>query len=138
MSIWYYIASATITPLQHNLSRDNIECPGDIISYQCSIDTNSETPHIAWGVTIPGLRTLNFTYTNDSIGSVDNLNSFITTSLAFANDTFLVSTLVVEVPANISADETELLCYIQDLAFANTTVHINTSGNTIVAKDQRN
>ena len=104
---------------------DNILCPGDIIPYNCSIQSNSETVHLTWSVTIPGEIPVNITYFNIS-DDIANLNSFITTIVtAFRRDELIHSTLAVSVT---SVKELMLECSIGQLGNDTTIVFINTSG----------
>lgn len=108
-----------------------IVCPGDILSYKCRISTNSETPHLTWVVTLPGETASTFTYGNPSTcNDVDSLNNFISTSLVnFTEDSFIESVFMMEVQqADITANQTQLACFISDLEYASTIVSIFTSG----------
>ena len=110
-----------------------MNCPGDIISYQCSISTNSEIPSLTWTVTLPGKMPLMITHSkNRIIHNVNSLlNSLITSKLeAFTNDTFINSVLEVKLQANISTNQTQIQCSMQNLSAADTTVYINTAGIT--------
>ena len=112
------------------MSRDDIECPEDIIPYNCSIKSNSETVHLTWNVTLPGQMPLNITY----YGYLENsnsflLNSYITTLLTgFRNDEFIHSMLEVTVVPGIPTDQITIECSIDDLGSDAVTIFINTSG----------
>ncbi len=110
------------------MSRDDIECPGDIIPYNCSIQSNSETVHLTWRVILPGQMSFNVTY----YGGFENrtrLNSYISTYLTgFRSDEFIHSTLEVTVRPDIPTDQIMLECSIGDLGNHTSTVFINTSG----------
>ena len=129
------IATVNITSLQRNISRAEMNCPGDIISYQCSIFTNSEFPSLTWTVTLPGKMPLMITYNKNHTlhnVNVNSLMNFITSTLvAFTNDTFINSVLEVKLQENISAHQTQLQCSMQNLSVADTTVYTNTQGITI-------
>ncbi len=123
-----FTAIVTIIPLERNVSRDDIECPGDIIPYNCSIESNSETVRLTWRVTLPGQTPFNVTYDGE-FGNRTSLNSYISTSLTgFRSDEFIHSTLEVTVQPDIPTDQIMLECSIGDLGNQITTVLINTSG----------
>ena len=120
-----FVASVKIIPLEHVMFTSNILCPGDIIPYNCSIQSNSETVHLTWRVTIPGEMPINITYYNIT-DEITNLNSFITTTITdFRSDMLIHSMLEVSVAI---ADQILLECSIDDLQNDSTTVVINTSG----------
>ncbi len=131
----YYlcIASVSIFPLQRVTSRNDIECPGDIISYNCSIQSNSETVHLIWRVTLPGRIPINITYDSTStLNDVDNLKSFISTSLdSLISDEYIESTLWVIVQVDIPANQTELECITGDLGIDSVSIFVNASGMCI-------
>ncbi len=123
-------ASVSIISLERIVSRDDIECPGDIIPYNCSILSNSETVHLTWRVTLPaGQIPINITYY--SMTALDNstsLNSYITTSLTgFRSDEFIHSTLEVSLQPGIPTDQIILECSIDDLGNDTIIVRINSS-----------
>ena len=128
----------TLTLLQINTSRDDIYCPGDTVSYHCSIISNTETPHLKWKVTFPGLMPISFTYNSSSslykIDSLDmnisvTLTDFTTINLTeYVNEEHMDSILTLAVLKNITMNKTELECSIADLHNGTVTVYINTSG----------
>ncbi len=109
------------------MSRNDIECPGDIVSYNCSIQSNSEMVHLTWHVTLPGQMPVNITYYGMSYNRT-NLSSYISTYLTgFRSDEFIHSTLEVTVHPDIPTDQIILQCSIDNLANDTTIVLINTS-----------
>ncbi len=52
----------------------SIDCFGDIISYSCSIFSNSETLHLTWCVTLPGHLPINISY--DMMSDLDTIEYF--------------------------------------------------------------
>ena len=124
------IAMVTITELQRNNSRNDIECPGDVLQYMCSVRSNSETIELNWRVTFPGLDTIfMFVYTNDSERNVAvyrpmNLTARLT---RFEPDQDVQSVLELTILRNVSMNETLLECRSEDLASENVTVIVNTS-----------
>ena len=121
------IAFVKITPLDRAASRDDIECPGDIMPYNCSIQSNSEALHLTWRVTLHGQTLFDITYPNASI-NVEN--SYITTSLTgYSRDEFIHSTLEFTVQLYVPSDQIIVACSIDDLGNSSTIiVPINTSG----------
>ena len=123
-----FVAVVSIIPLERIVSRDDIECPGDIIPYNCSIQSNSETVHLTWRVTIPGQTPVYITYYNATDNDT-SLNDYITTSVTgFESDRYIHSTLKITVYRGISMDQIMLECSINELGNESTTlVHVNTS-----------
>ncbi len=120
-------ASVEIIPLERVVSREDIDCPGDAIAFNCSILSNSEALLLTWRVTILGEMTINFTHDTTNINQT-SLNEYITTSLTgFENDEFIQSVLEITLQAGMS-DQIMVECSIGDLANASTIVDINASG----------
>ena len=128
----------TLTLLQINTRRDDIYCPGDTVSYNCSIISNTETPHLNWKVTFPGLMPISFTYNSSSslykVDSLDmnisvTLTDFTTTNLTeYVNVEYVESILTLTILKNIAMNKTKLECGIVNLHSDTVTVLINTSG----------
>ena len=116
--------------MERIVSRDDIECPGDIIPYNCSILSNSESVHLTWNITLPG-SLLNITYYGGlEFDNGSDLNSYISTSLTgFMSDEYIHSTLTIRVDPNIIPDTDQIMlnCSIGDLGFDISSVDINTS-----------
>ena len=127
---------ATILPLERNVSRKDIECPGDVIPFHCIVQSNSETVHLKWRVTLPGQMPVNVTYDATSSMSADHLNKYITTELtAFESDVYAGSLLLLTLQADSDANQTIVECLIVDLANDSLNVYVNSSGNSnIIAK----
>ena len=122
------IASVSILPLERMVSRDDIECPDDIIPYNCSIQSNSETVNLTWHVFIPNMLPLNVTYSNGSSQMI-NLTNYITTSVTgFQSDEYIHSVLMVRVYAGIPTYEIILQCSINGLGNDTRVVFVNSSG----------
>ena len=120
-------AFVEIIPLDRIVSRNDIECPGDTIPYNCSIQSNSEAVHLTWHLTLPGDTSISFTYPNGSVNGT-NLNSYITTFLTgFESDEFIHSTFELVVQPGIPTDQIMVECSIGDLGNS-IIIHINTSG----------
>lgn len=129
------IAMVTLTELPRINSRNDIECPGDILPYMCSVHSNSETIELSWRITFPGLDTIYmFVYTNDSERNVAvyrpmNLTARLT---QFEFDQDVQSVLEITVLRNVSMNQTLLECRSEDLASENVTVIVNTSSKPVL------
>ena len=108
------------------MSREDIQCPGDIIPFNCSILSNSETIHLMWLITIPGMTPVNVTFFNNS-GS-DDLTSYITTFVTgFKSDEYIHSTVEFRVQPGIPVNRFNLSCSITGLGLSITAVRVNSS-----------
>ena len=112
------------------MKHNDIDCPGDIIPFNCSIQSNSETVHLVWRVTLPNQSPLNITYDSSSVlHAVNSLNHFINVSLIrFESDEYVESTLAIVLQSNISADQTKLECIIHNLGNDSISLSVNSSG----------
>ncbi len=125
-------AMTTVIPLPRNVSRQDIECPGDTIPYMCSVQSNSETVELRWLITFPEKDTvIMILYTNDSdLNSVNYLPLNLTAGLTqYRIDENVESILVLTVLRNVSMNGIVLECQSEDLASENETVYFNISGN---------
>ena len=121
-------ANVSIFQLDGVASRDEIDCPGDILRYNCSIMSNSESIHLTWRVTFPGQMPINVTYSNVT-NDLTNLNMYTTTSLTeFQNDEYVHSTLEITVQPDIPTDFITSECLISDLGHDTVFTHVNISG----------
>ena len=127
-----YTASVTISPPQRNRSSAIIDCPGDTISFNCSIQSNSEAVHLSWRVTLPGLMPTNITYDNSSELNHEHVLhpfQFITTVLTeYGSDEYVKSTLTLEVRSTFLANLTSLECFIGSLANDSVIIILDSSG----------
>ena len=126
------IASVTLNPLQRIVSRTDIECPGDIFPYNCSIASNSEALHLMWRVTLTANLTINITYNStSSINDPHSLHSIISTMLTqFTSDKYVESVLNLTVTADVPIqNQTKIECIIENLGKDIVYVPINTSGS---------
>ena len=117
--------------MDRDFARDDINCPGDKISYRCSVMSNSETVQLTWLVTLPGMMPANITYDNTSIPNTVNsdLGYNITTTLTnFTVDMYISSTIVFTMLRDVVLNGTELACISEDLDDDSTVVFVNTSG----------
>ena len=125
----FHVANISIYPLERNASREDIECPGDTIPYNCSIYSNNETLHLTWRVVLPDGLSLNLTYDNTTTANVPySLNEFISSTLTqFQSDEYIESTLSLTVLADTLLNQTKLECIIENL-IDTVYVEVNTSG----------
>ena len=132
-AVFHFIATVSIHPLERNVSRGDIECPGDTIPFNCSINSNSETVHLIWSVVLPNGLSINFTHDNTSLVNIPyNLNGFITSTLTqFMSDEYVESTLSMSVIADIKMNQTKLDCIIGNLDDDTVYVDVNMSGNKV-------
>ncbi len=116
--------------------RSDIDCPGDTISYNCSILSNSETVQLIWSVEIPGLVPITITYDNSSVlNSSDNLAMNISSILlSYINDTYIHSMIILTVLRDVKINGTKLKCAIDNLENIATTLFVNTSGIFMVVR----
>ena len=120
-------ASVSLLPLPRSSSGPDIDCPGDTISFSCSIQSNSETIHLTWQVNITGQMPVNITY--DAANTEETvLNDFITTSLNNISSGYLESTLVFTVQPSISQVTIMLECFIEGLGNESAVELVNISG----------
>ena len=112
------------------MSRNDIECPGDVLPYNCSITSNSENVHLIWRVTLPDQEPVNVTYDHKSRRDESHsLNTFINTTLAnFVADEYIESILYMTVVADIPINQTKLECLIGHLGNDTIYVPVNISG----------
>ena len=123
------------------MSRHGIHCPGDSISYNCSITSNTENLHLTWTVTFPGLQPIYFTYNSTSpTYETDYLNMNISVTLRgyhatatseFVNEAYIESVLTFTVLKNVTMNETKLECSIADLHNDTALLFINSSGKCL-------
>ena len=123
----------------------DIECPGDVIAYNCFVLSNSESVQLTWRVTIPGLESFNITYdtfspinieegvgssnSSSAVNIEERIGMSITTTLNnFMADEFIESTIVFTVLNDVTLNGTGLECISEDLDTDFVVVLVNTSG----------
>ena len=126
-----HVASVTLSPLERNITRTDIECPGDLIPYNCSVLSNSEEVQLTWEVTFPDQTCFSITYDNSFMpNTTDDLGANITSVLArYTSDEYIESLLVVTVLKNASMNGTLVKCRSETLDHKMVFVHVNISGN---------
>ena len=113
------------------LGRDrNIFCPGDIIIYNCSIQSNSEDLHLTWRVTLSnGVEVYNTThYPNTTDTARSDMSSQITSLLTDDGPGSIESIITLILPSPLQAGEVNVQCSIGDLENSSITISIETSG----------
>ena len=125
-----FSASINLTLLEQNTLREDIDCPGDTVSYNCSILSNSENVHLYWNVTFPGLMPISIFYDNTSnVNIMDywpmNISSIL---LDYRRGEYIESIIVLTVLQNFSMNGTELICGITDLINESVIVLYDSSG----------
>ena len=126
-----FLAMINVTELSRNNRRSDIECPGDTITYQCTVQSNSETIQLMWTIIFPGQDPIDMIiFTNDSDRNVVNYYPMNLTArlTLFEIDQNVESELVLTVLQNVSMNGTLLKCSSENLASENATVTVNTSG----------
>ena len=124
------IASISLNLLVRNVKRSDIDCPRDTISYNCSIQSNGETVHLVWNITLPGSMPITIRYDNTSIlNNMNNLAMSISTMLTqYRNDEYIESLLILTVLRNVSMNGTRLDCIIEELDNKTLFIFVNSSG----------
>lgn len=135
-------ATVNLVLLEQEKMSTEIDCPGDTITFNCSIESNTEDLHLVWTLTFPKMLPFEVLYdgTNLTFDAVDDNEMNVTTSLLNYDilDGYIESVITLTVlDANVSMDGTAVECSIADLDYKNITLLINTSGISL-AKTQRN
>ena len=117
--------------LGNEMKLEAIDCPGDTVSYNCSIESNTEDLHLVWTVEFPDpFEILEMVYTDDPLvhlGDVDLLDMDVSTILVETREGFIHSNITLTV-LNASMNGTIVKCSIADLDSDDVTIFINTSG----------
>ena len=128
--LWTLIGFVMLTLSSRNTSQPDIDCPGDTLSYNCSIQSNSESVHLTWHVTLPGFGPVNITYDSNSMLNSPSLLTMNTTVYLsnYIADSYIESSSLFKVPKGFSLNGTKLECSINDLDNDTVTLFVNTSG----------
>lgn len=119
-----------IAAKERNVSRSDIECPGDVIPYNCSVWSNSENVQLTWIITFPDQTAFNVTYSSNYNTSVDLGMGIITLLTEYVEDQYIESLLVLTVQ-NVSMNGTQLECKSAALDSMTVTVSINISSKPL-------
>ena len=106
------------------------ECPGDTISYNCSVQSNSENLQLTWRVTLPGMMPVNRTYDGTSSrNTADNLGvNIITTLITYYSEEYIESTITLTLLMDFVTNGTILECISEDLDSDSVSVDVMQSG----------
>jgi hypothetical protein len=126
------VASVELTLLERSVY-DSIECPGDKILYNCSVESNSENVQLTWVVTFSDSTTFNKTYYNisDNItdGTMNDLG--ISTVLTrYVEDQYIESLITFTVLDGVHLNGSVLTCRSNALDESSVDVYVNTTGET--------
>ncbi len=112
------------------VSRSDIECPGDIIPYVCSVQSNSENIMLTWLITFPGRDLIRKLYTNFSDAERLHVLDMNVTTVVTNNEKgdFIESVVKITVLPNVSMNGTLVECRSEDLDSEIATVYVNTTG----------
>ena len=128
-----YTESVTISPPQRSGSRPEIDCPGDTISYNCFVQSNSETVHLTWRATLPGVMPANITYDNSSEPNTEYIfHPFSIILTEYRSDEYAASTLLLTVQPTFETNQTFLECFASGLSNDSVVVALKSSGKTYV------
>ena len=120
------IASVQIT----FISRPNaINCPGDKLSYNCLIQSNSESLHLTWRITTPGSTPVTIDVNSTFIDSIDTYDITLDN---YEQDALIESTVDLTVGTDNSLELTLLECSIGELSNTSIVVFLNMSGNYVI------
>ncbi len=124
-------ATVSLNFLEKNVVRPEIDCPGDALSYNCSIKSNSENVHLTWTITLPDNMPLVITYDSTSILNESNyFDESVTTILTdFRSDEYIESVMTVTLLRNVSVNDSRIECNIADLSSDSILVLVVASGN---------
>ena len=126
------MADVDLTIHDQKTQRSDINCPGDIISFNCSIESNSETVELTWKITLPDevMTPISITYNSNSLlNRRDYLDIHISTTLMkFREDEYIESLIFFNMSENVHINGTELQCSSSDLDNAVVDVLVNMSG----------
>ena len=123
-------ATTNISFVERNSSRTDVDCPGETISisYNCTIETNSETPNLQWIITFPGEMPLNITFNSTYESTFSYLGMDVSATLTEFTSEYITSEIVLEVVSD-NLDGTELECSIDSPPSDDAvTLDINTLG----------
>ncbi len=124
-------ATVSLNFLEKNVVRPEIDCPGDTLSYNCSIQSNSENVHLTWTITLPDNMPIVITYDSTSILYESNYSDeSVTTILTeFRSDEYIESVMTVTLLRNVSVNDSRIECNIADLSSDSILVLVVASGN---------
>ena len=136
------LLSATILfeLIERNTLRSDIDCPGDTISYNCSVLLSNNSAELTWTITLPGKIPLNITYDDSSLidNGTDILGMGVSTLLVdYRRNEYIESVVVLTLMKNVTLNGSIVECNVSvstidndDINIGNisTLVLVNTSG----------
>ena len=124
-------AVADLTLHERITQRSDIDCPGDTISYNCSVESNSETVELTWVITLPKeVAPINITYdSTSSLNEIDLLDIYVNATLTeYTHDLYIESLITFTLFEDININGTELQCSSSDLDSVIVEVFANITG----------
>ena len=112
--------------------RSDIDCPGDTISYNCSVESNSETVELTWIITLPNeFAPINITYNSTSLlNQRDQLDIYVNSTLTeYTHDQYIETLITFTLFEDVDINGTELQCRSSDLDSVIVEVFANITGN---------
>lgn len=127
----FFAAFVTVFPLERNVSRLDIDCPGDTIPYHCSILSNSETIQLAWKVTFPEMVPLSISYDGSSVSNNSDMLGMNITAIVsnYIAEEVIESVITLTILRNVSMNGTILECSSEDLDNVTLDVDVDSNGN---------
>ncbi len=128
------LATVSLNLLEKDTVRSDIDCPGDTLSYNCSIQSNSENVHLTWMITVPDNMPIVIAYDSTSMLNENNyFDESITTILTdYRSDEYIESVITVTFLGNVSLNESRIECRIADLSSDSMLVPFVTSGKSLL------
>ena len=121
--------SVDLRLLENSMSRSDIDCPGDTISYNCTVQSSSPSLHLKWIVSFFEGETREVLYNNRSTLNNQTVLDFNTRiSLVSSERGYLESVIVFTVATGVILNGTELECRIDNIDSETDTVSVNKSG----------
>ena len=111
-----------------------IDCPGDIISYNCSVLLSDNSAELTWTITLPGKIPLNITYDDSSLidNGTDILGMGVSTLLVdYRRNEYIESVVVLTLMKNVTLNGSIVECSVSNFIDndpISTLVLVNTSG----------
>ncbi len=123
---YFFIASLSLKLPK----RPDIDCPGDTLSYNCSILSNSENSTLVWSLILPGFDNVYSIFGAES--TVDEFHSSgpaITFRLTeYVDGEYIESILTFTVGRHFTVNRTSITCEIPDLATENVELMLYSAG----------
>ena len=129
-STMYAIATILLANVTRSFTRTDIDCPGDTVTYECRVQSNSEMVQLMWLVTFPGQKAITMFYINDSyVNITSNLGMNISTTLTqYTVDESIESKITITVLRNVSMNGTLVECRSEDLGRETEILYVNSLG----------